>query len=49
MKLRRLAALASLPLVITLQSQQTLAAGCKFACNSDPLRGVFRVQYRPLH
>ena len=22
---------------------------CKFACNSDPLRGVFRVQYRPLH
>ena len=21
---------------------------CKFACNSDPLRGAFRVQYRPL-
>jgi hypothetical protein len=22
--------------------------GCKFACNSDPLRGDFRVQFRPL-
>src|SRR5207344_613405 len=21
---------------------------CKFACNSDPLRGDFRVQFRPL-
>ena len=23
-------------------------AQCKIACNSDPLRGHFRVQYRPL-
>ena len=21
---------------------------CKIACNNDPLRGVFRFQYRPL-
>jgi len=25
-----------------------LAAGCKFACNNDPLRGENRVQFRPL-
>jgi hypothetical protein len=24
------------------------AEKCKFACNSAPLRGSFRVQYRPL-
>jgi hypothetical protein len=24
------------------------AAACKFACNNDPLRGDFRVQFRPL-
>jgi len=28
--------------------QQADCTTCKIACNNDPLRGFFRVQFRPL-
>ena len=33
---------------VTLFATADSETACKFACNNDPLRGDFRVQFRPL-
>jgi hypothetical protein len=33
---------------LTALIEPTMAEPCELACNNDPLRGVFRVQSRPL-